>query len=125
MDERPWSDWRKGKGINARGLSQLLKSFNIRSKDIRIDLDVKKGYRLEDFNEAFARYLPSQNATTLQRSDDKAFSDIQKATENSRVAFQKPLKPAPHKDCSVVADRNRDIGGGEGYITDNREVRNL
>jgi len=113
MDERPWSEWRKGKGLNARSLSQLLKSFSIRSKDIRIDQKVKKGYLLESFNDTFPRYIPSQNATTLQTNDSNAFSDIQNATQDQLVADRKPLKTAPHNDCSVVADRNGDMGGLE------------
>jgi len=105
MDERSWSEWRRGKGLSARNLSQLLGAFGIHSKDVRIDLIVKKGYLLEDFKDSLARYIPQLNATELQSSGSNTFSDIQNATQNVNVADKKPLKHAPDKGCSVVADK--------------------
>jgi len=110
MEERPWADWKKGKALSARNLSRLLKTFGIQSKDLKMEGVNKKGYRLEDFNECFPRYLP---ATPLLDSVDAPFSDYQCATQNKQVADENPLKPSPDKEGSGVADENRGMGGNE------------
>ncbi len=101
-EERPWGEWKNGKGMTPRQLANLLKGFGVKSKDVRINETVKRGYRLEDFEDCFARYL-SQSATTLQTSNSNTFSDSGSATEKNDVAHEKPLKPAPDKGCSTVA----------------------
>ena len=103
MEERAWSDWKNGRALSSRNLSQLLKRFGIRSKDIKIGGTNKKGYRLDDFNEAFSRYLPKQSATTLLASNNAPFSDFQCATPNEQVADEYALKPAQYKEGSGVA----------------------
>ncbi len=108
MPERAWGEWNKGRGLSGRGLAKLLRYFKVRSKDIRADEDVKKGYRLADFKEAFACYIPDLSATALQSSNDGAFSDIQNATQITDVADRNRLKPAPDKECSVVADKTEE-----------------
>jgi len=104
IEESPWADWRKGKALSARNLSRLLKIFGIKSQDLKMDRVNKKGYRLEDFNECFTRYLP---ATPLLDSGDATFSESQYATQNKQVAEEKPLEPASDKEGSAVADKNR------------------
>lgn len=58
MEDRPWADWRHGKPMTANQLSRLLKPFGVRPKDVRIDKQVKKGYKREDCDDTFSRYLP-------------------------------------------------------------------
>lgn len=60
-DEKIWVTFNKGKPISAFQLAANLKEYGISSKTIRIDLGTKKGYLLADFEDAFARYLPSWN----------------------------------------------------------------
>jgi len=110
MEERSWSEWRKGKGLSPRNISMLLGAFDIHSKDVRISKIVKKGYLLEDFKDSLARYTPQLNATGLQSSDSNTFSDFQNATQEDNVADKNPLKPAPDKECSVVADKTPLMG---------------
>jgi len=57
LDESPWYDLR-GKPIDARGLARRLRKYEVRPGDHRFDDGVKKGYRLEDFHDAWRRYLP-------------------------------------------------------------------
>jgi hypothetical protein len=60
LDERPWSDYRRGKAITSRQLAGLLKSFGVRSGTIRLDGGrTPKGYCLRDLEEVFERYVPS------------------------------------------------------------------
>lgn len=57
-EEAPWSTWNRGKPMTPRQLSSRLKDFGIRPDNIRANLTVRKGYKLEKFVNVFARYLP-------------------------------------------------------------------
>jgi hypothetical protein len=76
--DRPWAEWRHGRPMTQRSLARLLKDFQIFPKTIRLDKDKTiKGYELEQFHEAFKRYLhkpdPSDpGVTPSPPSDDVA-----------------------------------------------------
>jgi hypothetical protein len=59
MDESPWKYFNKSKPITDRQLAKQLKDFKISSADLRIGHEVRKGYKLTDFNDSFLRYLPA------------------------------------------------------------------
>lgn len=106
LEERPWCEWKHGKPLTKNSLARLLKPYSVRSRQIRIGTINKFGYRKEDFQDAFNRYLPPktpfQNTTTLQPSHSKGFSRFQNATHLTRVVFQKALKASQGAACSVV-----------------------
>jgi len=58
MAERPWREIRRGSAINELWLAQQLGAFGIQSRTMRIEDSVGRGYYLEDFSDAFGRYLP-------------------------------------------------------------------
>ena len=58
MEERPWCEWRRGSPMTQNSLARLLKPFVIKSKDIRIDGRVSRGFHKSDFSDVFSRYLP-------------------------------------------------------------------
>lgn len=115
FEDRPWSEWKRGKPITKVSLSRLIKPYKIKSKSIRFGAQTGKGYSLEAFKDAFSRYLPptppDRNVTPSQTNDTNALSPISKRHINDAVTFQKPLKPAPSNDCDGVTDENGDIGG--------------
>ena len=57
MLHRPWSEWRRGFPITAQGIAKLLDPFAIRPRTIRTKSGTAKGYLLEQFEDAFRRYL--------------------------------------------------------------------
>jgi hypothetical protein len=57
IDEAPWADLR-GKPLNDRGLAARLRPYSIKRCTIRIGSTTHKGYRREDFVDAWRRYLP-------------------------------------------------------------------
>ncbi len=59
-EEKPWATYNNGKPITQKQMANLLNSFDIRSKTIRIEYDNLKGYELVQFEEAFERYLTSE-----------------------------------------------------------------
>jgi hypothetical protein len=56
IEESPWGDWR-GKGLSAHGLSRLLKPYRIRTMPVWVDGETTRGYKREQFEDAFARVL--------------------------------------------------------------------
>jgi hypothetical protein len=58
IEESPWGDIR-GKSLDERGLAHRLRQYSIRSTNIQIGDTRPKGYRREDFLDAWARYLPA------------------------------------------------------------------
>ena len=57
QDDRPWATWRHDKPITGRGLARLLGPLGIHPDR---HLRTVRGYRRDAFDDAIARYLPSQ-----------------------------------------------------------------
>src|SRR5262249_338416 len=106
MEHRPWSEWKSGKAITTRQIAKLLKPFKIEPKNIRTLSGVPKGYSLDQFVDAFARYLPSQSATTLQSNNDNHLGSNESATDPLYVADEKWPEPRTFNDVADVADTN-------------------
>jgi putative DNA primase/helicase len=72
---RPWLGLEMGKGqaITELRLAQQLRPYGIRPASLRLGTRVAKGYREEDFSEAFRRYVP--------RADFEALIPAVSATE--------------------------------------------
>jgi putative DNA primase/helicase len=110
MEDRPWAEWGKsGKPISKIQLAGLLKPFGIKPGPIRIGSSVLNGYKREQFDDAFARYIPNQNPTSLQPVPDVDFSAISKRYTVSDVGFQNKLEPVPVVDCNDVGVQNGEI----------------
>ncbi len=63
MEDRPWPEWKSGKPITLRQVAKLLGPFGIAPSTIRTMAGTAKGYLLNQFEEAFRRYLPDQSVT--------------------------------------------------------------
>lgn len=58
-EDRPWPEWRHGQALTTRQLAKLLEPFEIRPRVIWQGVKSSRGYMREDFDDAFARYLPA------------------------------------------------------------------
>jgi putative DNA primase/helicase len=63
MNDRPWPTFDRGRWITPAGIARMLKPYGIGSETIRLGEEFAKGYRLSAFEDAFARYLPSEGVT--------------------------------------------------------------
>lgn len=118
LEERPWGTWRHGKPMTPVQLSRLLKPFGVTSKTIRIEgQGTAKGYHLEDFTDAFERYIssPTQEnplskrnsvTTRAQSGDDPLFRNV---TEDSCYLSENGLNPAPRAECDSVTFQKPEI----------------
>ena len=112
METRPWPEWYHGKPVSKRRVASMLKDFKIQPRTIRTeDGRTPKGYVQADFDDALARYSPSQSATPPQVNSHRASSDFPSATTENAVADRKRTKPNKDGTCGGVADTN---GGSKG-----------
>jgi hypothetical protein len=65
LPESPWADI-KGKALEDRGLATRLRPYEIKSKNVRVDGKIVKGYAKTDFYDAWLRYLPAFSPEALQ-----------------------------------------------------------
>lgn len=66
LDDAPWRDLE----LTARGLSDRLRPYGITPR--RDASGTMRGYRLEDFADAFSRYLPTPSSETVKPSEQAA-----------------------------------------------------
>lgn len=107
-EEAPWAAWNRGKPMTPHQLSKRLSEFGIKPTTQRIGFKTAKGYRREQFEEAFKRYLsadtPVTSVTPLQASNHAASSDFEAVTRCADVTDQKGLKASNHAGCNGVTD---------------------
>jgi putative DNA primase/helicase len=65
LQDRPWSTHNRGRQMGGYQLARLLRPYGIQPRTIRIGTGTAKGYKLEDFEDAFARYLPQEADVTV------------------------------------------------------------
>jgi Protein of unknown function (DUF3631)/RepB DNA-primase from phage plasmid len=112
MTERPWCEYgRARKPITPRQLASLLRPFGIASGTIReSEISTPKGYRREQFESAWDRYL---SATAPQPRQSATFSDFSSATNNPVVADRDSENSRRSAACGAVADGKEESGGYE------------
>ncbi len=121
LEERPWSEWRRGKPISARGLAHVLRPFKVQPATIRFTAGLAKGYRRDALQPAWTRYLPQDrgvlpvtSVTSLNRED---LSAVRSVTTDSAVTDRSGDKPSRINDVTDVTP------DGELSITEASEER--
>jgi Protein of unknown function (DUF3631) len=108
FEESPWGEWwldAKTDGMlrtAPRRLAQLLKPFGIRSRDVRTN-GSKKGYKLEDFQDAWERFLPPSRPSAT--SATSATTGSHKQRDVADVADVADTREPPHGDALGGRDR--------------------
>jgi hypothetical protein len=89
FEEHPWQEWNNGRGLKASGVGRLLRPFGIRARQLWIAGEKLRGYELQQFADAFARYLPLPAEGTL----DRYTARIERETEHepSALSVQAPV----------------------------------
>lgn len=107
MEDRPWPEYgSNGKPITKHGVAKILRRFGVGPTTIRLGSRTPKGYRREDLENTFSRFLPKPlplSATPQQTAPDAASADFQNATKAAHVADRKAQKPASNGPCCGVA----------------------
>ena len=109
-ENRPWLEWKNGKPITNRQLAALLKPYGIKPRTVRRGAITDKGYKLDWFEDAFARYLPPRSVTASQPSDSAGFKPAQSVTTAVTVTHDvtdtNAINASISAECDGVTDRN-------------------
>jgi hypothetical protein len=70
--ESPWSAWNRGKPISPRQLAKLLDPYGIKSKNLKFNRNTLKGFEVEQFEDAFERYLEPEILPQLRNDTPEA-----------------------------------------------------
>ena len=115
--EKPWDTYNRGKPITPRQLSNRLKEYGIKSKDIRICYENKKGFEKVQFADAFKRYIHTQpeppvlSVTTRQTSTGAGYSvaPLSRVSDTSATNEENGKPENPRRDICLhgnVTDTN-------------------
>ncbi len=89
IEESPWATYNHGHPITPKQLVSQLSRYEIRSKTVRVSkFDTPKGYALEQFADAFARYLSKQEPEAVD-------PEIEPDIDDTEAASKLPWAPVP------------------------------
>ncbi len=121
-DEAPWKTWNRGREMTPRQLGKKLREYGIESQPVKIAYETSKGYKVEQFADAFARYLslspaaPLPSVTQLQPNAEAGLwvtdAQLRDQAENALVTH----KPAPDKEGNRVTDDKGVAQGEESWV---------
>ncbi|RCS59592.1 DUF3631 domain-containing protein [Parvibium lacunae] len=116
-DEKSWATYNRGKSITARQIATRLNGYGIKSKTVRIGYGTAKGFELDQFTDAFTRYLgpplnlPSQGNNSCKPNTEEGLD----VTDGNNVTVTQSekvtCKPNTDGGCDVVTDKNGGAGG--------------
>lgn len=111
-DEAPWKTLYRGKEMTLRQLGKELRKFHIASQPVKVAYQTSKGYKIEQFEETFARYLPPSSAspvssvTQLQPNADAGSPVTDARLGNQSVEPSVTCKPNGDRGCNQVTEKN-------------------
>lgn len=113
-DSLPFGGWNQGSGLNARGLAGKLKPYGIKPHAQRRGDATLRGYKAEEFTEAWARYAAQppqgdESAHNPQHPDSQAESSATlpatpSETDLQQTSLTQPGDPLARADVADVAD---------------------
>jgi putative DNA primase/helicase len=106
--ERPWAEYRNGKPLSQKQLARLLSAFQITSNSVRFKsgTDTAKGYRLEQFEDAFQRYIPASDPSHRHKpASMRVVTDQAPVTESDALRIAEASQASIHAGCDGVTDR--------------------
>jgi putative DNA primase/helicase len=114
MTEAPWCEYgRQRKPITPRQLASLLKPFGITSGTLREGEATYKGYRREQFESAWTRYL---SVTPSQARQSATFDGFSSVTLDPDVTDRNEQKARQSATCDAVTDRDPGNGADTSFV---------
>ncbi len=120
-EEAPWRTWNRGREMTTRQLGKKLADYGIKSKPVKIGYVSPKGFMVDQFSDAFARYLfslpvpPSPSVTRSPPNIGEGFevteARLVDPSENPSVT----MKPLSDKAGDPVTDE-KGVPGRKGNI---------
>lgn len=112
IEEGPWSVIRRGEPLDARGLAQRLKKYDITPELLRIDGPVSRGYTRAQLADTWARYL-DEDESTLGAPPKDAVTSVAPATtartcRRCQTSLERPESIAHGLcvECTLITERH-------------------
>ncbi|MBB0023274.1 DUF3631 domain-containing protein [Ralstonia pickettii] len=113
-DEAPWKTWSHGKEMTARQLGKKLRDYGIESQTLKIAYQTSKGYKVERFEDVFARYLPA--------SPDSPVSSVAWLQPNAEAGFWVTDAQLPGKAENALVTQKPASGKEGNRVTEEEGV---
>ena len=94
MEDRPWSEWKKGKPITPRQVAELLEPFDIIPQQLWAAGKNNNGYKKSQFDDVFSRYGGKNASSPLDPLEIKEFSAKKSSRPNSILEDFSDKKPS-------------------------------
>jgi hypothetical protein len=101
IEESPWGEW-YGRPLTARGLSNLLKPFRIKTMAVKVEGETVRGYKREQFEDAWSRYLVPVGVTGVTAVTDGSAPDAASNGSNASNAHPNGSGPAHSLDSDAL-----------------------
>jgi len=127
LEESPWGDYSKGKGISKIKLSYMLKPFGIKPKQFWDQSQGKaRGYHLESFKETFSRYIsPKDSVDPVESNKTNDLGVVSSRYERGNTKTtryeNKDVNSNSYKIPTDLPSQNQDMGE-DTHKTDPQEV---
>jgi hypothetical protein len=108
VEESPWGDW-YGKQLSAHKLSKLLRPYRIRTMSVKVDGKAVRGYKVEQFADAFARALSVTGVTSVT---PESASQKGGNAGNAGNAYTRNGKPS-QMELVVIAEAQALVDAGQ------------
>jgi hypothetical protein len=87
--ESPWAEWH-GRPLTAHGLSRLLRPYRIKTMPVYVDGETVRGYKVEQFSDAFAQLGVRSVGSVRSESRSQAGSNAPNASNASIAETRAP-----------------------------------
>lgn len=103
IDDAPWAEW-KGKAITMPAMARLLVKYKISPATVRLKAATFKGYKFDQFSDAWARYLPPRGNTVTSGGNPPENEDLEPSHGAGCDASDFPGIPQDSAGCDGVTD---------------------
>jgi putative DNA primase/helicase len=112
-ESRPWPEWGKNqKPISGRQIASLLSPFRIVPGTVRTEDARGSGYKIEQFEESFRRYLVSTACQRDNADGARVSAENASVTTDEASCGEDGRKRSADAGCHVVTD-DKGVSGGE------------
>jgi hypothetical protein len=114
IEDAAWSEWH-GKPISKTGIAKLLRRYEIRPHTVRFDDETTaKGYKREQFEDVWSRYLPVPPSATVTTSQPASLSgkppDRNRHQNSGVTVAERAANPHEQSDVTDVTVARRGCG---------------
>ena len=97
--ELPWATYNRGKPLSPSQLAKQLRPYNITSKTVRFGhSNTLKGYDLDQFTDAFLRYLAPADLPSQSNEDPEGNKGVGSSVTAERTQFIPTVEMPPQSD---------------------------